>query len=292
MLIPDSNGISKQFSVRTSLIIGISAVILVFVITSIFLSAEFFSNKVSQKELKNLKAENKEIKDKYEQLRWNVAEIESRYQNLINKEVTIRTAFDLPEINAEERQLGIGGPVPKAVASMTEMERVAYSSEVEVERLLKLSEYELKKFEEVEEALGNIKDRLDHTPSIWPTKGWLSSGFGMRSDPFTGYKQMHRGIDISNHTGTPIIAPADGKVKLISKSGKIGMMLVLDHGYGFQTRYGHLSKVQVKRGQKVKRGDVIALMGSTGYTTGPHLHYEVIRNGKFYNPMSYILNEK
>lgn len=291
MLIPDSNGISKQFSIRTSLIIGISAVILVFIITSIFLFAEFFSNKVSQQELKNLKAENKEIKDKYEQLRWNVAEIESRYQDLINKEVTIRTAFDLPEINTEERQLGIGGPIPKAVASMTEMERVAYSSEVEVERLLKLSEYELKKFEEVEEALGNIKNRLDHTPSIWPTKGWLSSGFGMRNDPFTGYKQMHRGIDISNHTGTPIIAPADGKVKLTSKSGKMGMMLVIDHGYGFQTRYGHLSKIQVKRGQNVKRGDVIALIGSTGYTTGPHLHYEVIRNGKFYNPMSYILNE-
>ena len=266
MLIPDSNGISKQFSVRVSLIIGLSALILVFLITSIFLSAEFFSNKVSQQELKNLKAENKEVKDKYEQLRWNIAEIENRYQELIDKEVTIRTAFDLPEINAEERQLGIGGPVPKAVASMTEMERVAYSSEVEVERLLKLSEYELKKFEEVEDALGNIKDRLDHTPSIWPTKGWLSSGFGMRSDPFTGYKQMHRGIDISNHTGTPIIAPADGKVKLISKSGKIGLMLVLDHGYGFQTRYGHLSKTQVKRGQKVKRGDVIALMGSTGYS--------------------------
>ena len=114
----------------------------------------------------------------------------------------------------------------------------------------------------------------------------------MKYDPFTGYKQMHRGIDIANHTGTPIIATADGVVKATQSSAGMGKFVVINHGYGFQTRYGHLSQIKVKAGQHVKRGDVIALMGSTGYSTGPHLHYEVIRNGNFLNPAKYILNEK
>jgi murein DD-endopeptidase MepM/ murein hydrolase activator NlpD len=113
----------------------------------------------------------------------------------------------------------------------------------------------------------------------------------MRLDPFTGYKEMHRGIDIANHRGTPIIATADGRVASIGKNSGLGKTVVLNHGYGFRTRYAHLHEIKVKRGQTVKRGDVIALMGSTGWATGPHLHYEVIRNGKTLNPIKYILND-
>ena len=112
----------------------------------------------------------------------------------------------------------------------------------------------------------------------------------MKHDPFTGYKRLHRGLDISNNTGTPIIATADGVINKTATDNGLGKFIVIDHGYGFKTRYGHLSKISVKRGQKVKRGDVIGLMGSTGYSTGPHLHYEVIRNGKFLNPRKFILS--
>ena len=291
MLIPDSKGISKQFSIRVSLIYLAAALVLVLLVADFFLSAEFFADKVNKKELEKLRTENKELMERYEQLRWSIAEIESRYQDLVDKEITIRTAFDLPEINTEERQLGVGGPVPPAVAGMSLSQRQAYITEVEVDRLLRLSEYELDKYNEVEQSLQGIKDRLDHTPSIWPAKGWKSSGYGMRYDPFTGYKQMHRGIDIANHHGTPIVATADGRVTLISKNGQLGRIVVIDHGYGFKTRYAHLAEAKVKRGQTVKRGEVIALMGATGYATGPHLHYEVIRNGKWHNPDNFILNE-
>ena len=114
----------------------------------------------------------------------------------------------------------------------------------------------------------------------------------MKNDPFTGYRQMHHGLDIANHRGTPIIATADGRVSSVGRNSGLGKIVAIDHGYGFRTRYAHLSEIKVKRGQRVKRGDVIGLMGSTGYSTGPHLHYEVIRNGKTVNPIKYILNQK
>jgi murein DD-endopeptidase MepM/ murein hydrolase activator NlpD len=175
---------------------------------------------------------------------------------------------------------------------MSPAEKVAYATEVEVDRLLRLSAFELEKYSEVETELGKVKERLAHTPSIWPTKGWLSRGFGMKYDPFTGYEQMHRGIDIANRRGTPVMATAAGRVKSVGTFGGLGKMVIVDHGYGFVTRYGHLSQINVKRGQRVDRGEVIALMGNTGYSTGPHLHYEVWRNGKILNPRDFILNEK
>ncbi len=291
MLIPNSMGILKQLSIPVALIYSGALAMIILLIASFFLSAHFFSTKVDQSELERLRAENARLEEKYEQLRWNLAEVDNRYSELVQKEIKIRSIFDLPEIDLEERQLGIGGPAASHVPDMSAFEKNAVATELEVDRILRLSRFELEKYGEVEEALTNVKDRLNHTPSIWPTKGWVSRGFGMKFDPFTGYKQMHRGIDIASRTGTPIIATADGVVKSTSTDNMMGKYVVIDHGYGFKTRYGHLSQFKVKAGQKVKRGDVVALMGSTGYSTGPHLHYEVIRNGKFYSPSEFILND-
>ena len=290
MVIPDSKGIAKQMSMPVVLLYSAVAVVFVLLVANFFLGAEFITNQVSDQELTRLRTENKDLVEKYEKVRWDLSEVDGRYQDLVRKEIAIRTIFDLPEINTEERQLGIGGPGSQTYPNMTPSEKVAFTTEVEVDRLLKLSQFELEKYDEVENLLENYKDRLDHTPSIWSVKGWLSCGFGMRSDPFTGYRTMHRGVDIANHIGTPVVATADGVVKQIGKVGNMGRMITIDHGYGFVSRYGHLSKFQVKKGQKVKRGEVIALMGNSGKTTGPHLHYEVWRNGQAKNPMNYILN--
>lgn len=291
MLIPNSMGMLKQVRIPVALIyLSVGAVILL-LFFSFFFSAEFFRDKVDQKELQRLRAENHELMEKYERMRWYMAEVESRYDDLVTKEIRLRSLFDLPAIEPQQRQLGIGGPVPPALASMSEAETAAFTTEVEVDRLLKLSEFELEKYAEVETSLVELKDCLEHTPSIWPTQGWVSRGYGMKYDPFTGYKRMHRGLDIANRTGTPIVATADGRVVSVGRNSGLGKTIVLNHGYGFRTRYGHLSEIKVKRGQTVRRGDVIGLMGSTGYSTGSHLHYEVIRNGKTFNPIKYILNE-
>jgi murein DD-endopeptidase MepM/ murein hydrolase activator NlpD len=130
------------------------------------------------------------------------------------------------------------------------------------------------------------------TPSIWPTHGWLSSTMGNRIDPLTGEKDFHPGLDISADKGDPVYATADGQVVNASAAGNYGNLVILDHGYGLETRYGHLSAFKIKQGQIVKRGDLLGLVGSTGRTTGPHLHYEVRANGRILNPLQLLLNPR
>jgi len=123
------------------------------------------------------------------------------------------------------------------------------------------------------------------TPSMWPAAGWLSSAFGRRTDPFTGRPDFHPGIDISADKGTPIRATADGVVESASFSGAYGNLVVLDHGFGISTRYGHMSRFAVKAGDHVNRGDIIGYIGQTGRANGPHVHYEVWLNGRMLNPL-------
>ena len=291
LLIPDSMGTPRQVSVSITLIYSLLGALLILIITTFFLSSHFFSYEVAQEELTRLRAENQQLAEKFEQMRWNLAEVEDRYSELVSREIRVRSLFDLPEINTEERQLGVGGPEPAVLAGFSESEKDAFITELEVDRLLRLSQFELENYQSIENSLVDIKDRLRHTPSIWPSTGWVSRGWGMKYDPFTGYRQMHRGLDIANHTNTPVVATADGRVALISTATELGKCITLDHGYGYRTRFGHLAQLLVKNGQRVKRGEVIGLMGSTGYSTGPHLHYEVFRNSQFHNPTDYILND-
>jgi murein DD-endopeptidase MepM/ murein hydrolase activator NlpD len=134
------------------------------------------------------------------------------------------------------------------------------------------------------------KDLLLATPSIWPVKGYLTSGFGYRTNPFTGIGSMHQGIDVSNRIGTPVWAPARGSVTFAGPDGAYGVSVIIDHGNGTVTRYSHLEQALVKVGQRVQRGEVIASLGNTGRSTGPHLHYEIIVQGVPVNPLRYILN--
>jgi murein DD-endopeptidase MepM/ murein hydrolase activator NlpD len=132
---------------------------------------------------------------------------------------------------------------------------------------------------------------MNATPSIWPVHGWLSAGYGMRADPFNGNRDFHPGLDISADKGTPIFATAAGKVELAAPSGDYGNLVIVNHGYGLVTRYGHLSKFSVWQGRDVKRGDIIGYVGSTGRATGPHLHYEVLANGKLMNPLQLLVGK-
>ena len=126
------------------------------------------------------------------------------------------------------------------------------------------------------------------TPSIWPTHGWLSGAFGGRSDPFTGEPGFHQGLDISADRGQPVFATADGTVDSAAYNGDYGNMIIVNHGFGLLTRYGHLSAFNVKAGQKVKRGQTIGYVGSTGRATGAHLHYEILANGQLLNPLQLL----
>lgn len=153
-------------------------------------------------------------------------------------------------------------------------------------RLQQISFFQLRNF------LTEQKDKLDRTPSIAPAKGYISSKFGMRRHPFTGKIHHHQALDIANREYTPVYAPADGIVIGTRIEGNLGLFLVIDHGYNFVTRYGHLAKIEVTTGKKVKRGDMIARIGNTGRSTAPHLHYEVLINDVYVDPEKYIFWDK
>jgi murein DD-endopeptidase MepM/ murein hydrolase activator NlpD len=151
----------------------------------------------------------------------------------------------------------------------------------------------------LQELLGAIHDRLalvrtdveqrqalaSATPSIWPVTGWLSSPYGARRDPFTGDSDFHPGLDISSPQGEPVLAPADGTVSFAGASGNYGNLLVVDHGFGIVTKFGHLSRFAARTGQTIRRGDVLGFVGTTGRSTSPHLHYEIWMNGQLTNPL-------
>jgi murein DD-endopeptidase MepM/ murein hydrolase activator NlpD len=145
----------------------------------------------------------------------------------------------------------------------------------------------------------DISSRIDYerrlyraTPSVWPSKGVLTSHFGYRLSPFDGSDDWHKGVDIANTPGTPVRATADGTVLISGWAGGYGKVVVVSHDFGFSTRYGHNRQLLVKRGDRVKRGQIISLMGSTGNTTGPHCHYEVWKEGRAVNPRQYMQEEQ
>jgi murein DD-endopeptidase MepM/ murein hydrolase activator NlpD len=129
------------------------------------------------------------------------------------------------------------------------------------------------------------------TPSIWPVIGWLSDGFGRRTDPFTGEKAQHLGLDISADKGQPVYATANGTVQSAGYHADFGNLVVLTHEFGLTSRYAHLSKIAVRAGQVVDRGDVLGHVGSTGRSTAPHLHYEVWANGRPINPLRLLTSQ-
>ena len=157
-------------------------------------------------------------------------------------------------------------------------------------RIVDASEEQESSFGDLLAHLESQTAKLSRTPSVSPTKGWITSAFGYRVSPFTKKRELHRGIDIAGREGTPILAPAEARVRYAGPDRGLGLSVILRHGYGVETIYGHLSEILVKPGQQVKRGEKLGLMGSTGRSTGPHLHYQVNVNSVAVNPRNYMLD--
>lgn len=209
-------------------------------------------------------------------------------------EKKIRVIANLEKPAGEDNLFGVGGATPEDLDTSTPIRRdqsgLIRSMHDHVELLERASFSKEQDFSSLLDQLNEKKNLLACTPSIRPAKGWISSNFGSRISPFTGRRELHAALDIANREGTPIFAPADGVVTYAGKKYLYGNLLVIDHGYGLVTRYGHLKSFEVQKGDKVKRGDVVAKMGNTGRSTGPHVHYEVRLNGVPVNPDKYILN--
>jgi murein DD-endopeptidase MepM/ murein hydrolase activator NlpD len=220
------------------------------------------------------------------------AQIQS-LEGVIN-DLGTRAALPLEQVRAMQklpvvvRSHAAGGTV-QPNAAVSELARAALSTPEDTFGVLRDLLHGL------ESRLRNVRRDVERrqelaaaTPSIWPAHGWLTGTFGGRSDPFTGEPGFHQGLDISTEKGQPVFATAEGSIEAASYSGDYGNLIVLKHAFGLKTRYGHLSSFTVKPGQQVKRGDVIGYVGSTGRSTGAHLHYEILANGKLINPLQLL----
>ena len=201
------------------------------------------------------------------------------------------------ETNSEESALPKDNPAIKTGLSegdslrFSSMDRKISEIKFGLDWLTEQSELESKILDELSVVAEKKAAQWASTPSIWPVDGSITSRFGPRISPFTGKKAMHAGIDIGAKKGTEIRSPASGKVVVAAYDGRMGKFIRIDHGYGIETTYGHLSKIHVKYGDRVHRGDLIGLVGSTGkFSTGPHLHYQVAVNDKVVDPIHYILD--
>jgi murein DD-endopeptidase MepM/ murein hydrolase activator NlpD len=224
-------------------------------------------------------------------------QVEDELKQLRTFDSQIRYLAGIEE-SAPEDGAAVGGgtlDLGKAIREGEEEDRQAllvdqlYQDLQRMERELALRAESLKTLTDY---LTEQKDRLAATPSIWPTQGYVSSRFGPRTSPFTGRRQHHTGLDIAAPSDTPIVAPADGVVTFSGTLAGYGRAIVVTHGFGFKTFFGHNKENKVKKGDRVKRGQVIGLVGSTGYSTGSHVHYEVLVNDNPVNPLNYIIDDK
>ena len=244
-----------------------------------------------------ISSQQREIRNQRKQIQQFAEEITTLKQKLVDLnsfENKIRIIANIEKRNDHDALFGVGGSIPEDIVAQIPLSKKHNSlmreMHEQINQLDLAAANQNNGFESLFKYIKEQQNILASTPAIRPATGWTTSRFGYRISPFTGRREFHKGFDIANRKGTPIIATANGTVTFASKKGAYGNTVVIDHGHGMVTRYAHTQKILVKRNDKVKRGDTIALVGSTGRSTGPHVHYEVHLNGIPVNPEKYILN--
>jgi murein DD-endopeptidase MepM/ murein hydrolase activator NlpD len=324
IIVSDRKGITRRLVVPAAWVklAAFLSVILVVVAAGVFVD---YSGLLFQAvENKKLKAENLELKDQFRV-------VEGKLESLVTSVERVKTFATklrlITDTEGENRTLKLAvGPLarPQSVeqyaepidqrnpANIAREESVFFEKKptqfkkgrveldsardyallaVRIDRAIKETSLREQSVLELWEALSTRKSLLRATPSVKPVRGWYTSPFGYRLSPLTGRLTLHQGVDIAASPGTPVYASGDGKVSFSGYESGYGKLVSIDHGYGVVTRYGHNSQLFVVVGQTVSRGDVIAAVGSTGSSTGPHVHYEVRINNVPVDPMNYILDQ-
>jgi murein DD-endopeptidase MepM/ murein hydrolase activator NlpD len=290
LFIPHQKGKIREKKVSVPFLIFLLIDLVILFGFNLFLSLDVSTRALEKLKLSRLEKENNYLEAKLGDLNSAISTLKEQMAELIEKEKNVRMVFGLPEVDAQIRELGVGGPMPSQMVNVGPEVEQAEMAESDLEKLLRQARFEKENFEIIYTSLSQRKKFLDHTPAIMPTQGYLSCGFGTRIDPFTGMKQLHLGVDLAADVGTPVYATADGVVSSVERDRGLGKVVKINHLYGYLTVYGHLSQIKAKNWQYVKRGEMIGTVGNTGLTTGPHLHYEVHYQGQPQNPLRYFLN--
>ena len=262
---------------------------------SLFFVSDQLSHYLYEKRLQDLRTNYTNVSKNLDSLKSKLSYLDYQINKIEEKDNAIRTYAGMPIIDKDIRKLGIGGhfsdvkfsdnlaPIINKELSILEMN---------VEKLSRDVNLELTSYTSIYNKVQEDINRISKIPSIRPVEGgYLNSTFGYRNDPIDHVRRFHQGQDITVKSGTPVLSPADGVVKRAYYSGGFGNHIKLEHGSGYTTLFAHLSKINVKHGQIVKRGEIIGYTGNTGRSTAPHLHYEIHHNGKPQNPLDYFFSE-
>jgi len=283
IIIPHSRAKFFKFSFSTMALVGVGLGCIVAAVLSTLAVAYTGSAVNRRSEVQRLRDDNNQISEVNRQLEQTISDVQSRLDEF--EERTSRLALaagmatDAEGLGGQPSsgdRVGSGGPYDRLPGSPKTLELQGDWIKTQLEL--------------VEERLIMRGQVLSSTPTTAPVLGLITDGFGMRPDPFTGRKAFHRGLDISARRKTRVLAPADGIVVSAGRNGGLGKVVRVSHGFGYTTVYGHLDKMSVQPGDEVRRGDELGLLGNSGRSTGPHLHYEVHVDGRAVNPLYYILN--
>ena len=292
MYIPHEKSDVRSVAVTRRFVAIASAAVVAFCLTAAAVGEWVLGPSISDAS-NGVTTENTRLKSELSRMEGEVATLGQQLENLLDREQELRLVADLPPVPLEVQAVGVGGPGtpvdgPRVSDDRQLNNRVA-SVTTSLDMLLRRSELVATSMEDVRKSIAAKKARFEATPSIWPASGFLSSTFSLRRrHPIFHDVRPHYGIDISARRGSPIVATAAGTVVKAGWENGHGNYVEIDHGHGVRTTYSHASRVLVRNGQRVSRGDTVALVGSTGFSVAPHVHYEVHENGDPVDPLRYI----
>ncbi|MBN2185330.1 MAG: M23 family metallopeptidase [Candidatus Krumholzibacteriota bacterium] len=283
----------KSIKIRRTLAISGTALLLVLFTASLAMTIRYSDIKADSKTIEALRSENEDLVSKLSRFESEVDELKKRMNINFELQNRARLMANLDPISEDVWQVGVGGPDPGLMNVEIKVTDEIFSRfEKDISRIVRQSRLQKESYKEIIDILEKEADLRDCTPTIRPLNGgFLSSRFGRRMDPFSGRIAFHKGVDYFARSGTPVMSSANGMITMAKKNGSMGLTVEVNHGNGFMTKYAHLSKILVKRGQRIKRGEIIGLVGNSGRSTGPHLHYEVTFRKTHRDPLQYIIPE-
>ncbi len=282
MVIPEGSHQVRRFGVRLSVLKGIAAAAVVVVLGLAGLIADYVLTNLDRHEFARLQVENLSQREELHRLVVKLEELRQEIVVLAQNDAKVRVMAKLSAPKSDS-MVGVGGP-----ATQEDVNREFSDIQQRIDEVRRQIDLRRESQEEIQGILNDQRSLLAAKPVGWPVKGWLTSSFGMRRDPFNGRRKMHEGLDIAARTGTSVVATADGIVSSVKTEPGYGKVVIVDHGYGYRTIYGHNSRYYVNVGQRVRRGERLAAVGNTGRSTGSHVHYEIRLNGVPVNPHKYL----
>ncbi|WP_211204056.1 M23 family metallopeptidase [Chloroherpeton thalassium] len=231
-----------------------------------------------------------QLQSKLVKLTESLNQMNVKLADLSKSDDLLRQKVNLPVLSEDEKEMGVGGSRELALEDGVPSELINESEKL-IDQMGKKVEQQQASYLEIMRKYETNQKLFDCIPAIRPTDGKITSGFGMRFHPIYKVRRFHAGLDFSASIGTPVYATGNGVIQHVITDGGYGKLVIIDHGFGYKTVYAHLSEFNVHSGQQVKRGDVIAYSGNTGVSEGPHVHYEVIKNGVKMNPVNFMFDD-